>query len=307
MDGQVTIATEGFPLGGALRPSQPPPAQGFEPNRVALRGLAYRMLGDVAAAEDAVQETYLRWHQADRAVVAVPRAWLLTACARLCIDELRSARARRESYVGPWLPEPLIEPEAPHDPVERDESISIAYLLLLDRLKPVERAAYVLREVFELGYDEIAPMLGKTAVACRQIVSRAAKRLADAPEAGARPADRALAGAFAAALRAGDMAGLMRLLAGDAVLLSDGGGKAIAARNPILGADRVVRFLLGVRRKNYLQARLEPVTVNGAPGFALYVAGRLSGLYAFAARAGRIAAVYVVRNPEKLRSWSGQV
>ncbi|WP_162914750.1 sigma-70 family RNA polymerase sigma factor, partial [Desertibaculum subflavum] len=197
----MTIATEGFSPTGTPRPGQPPPAQGFEPNRAALRGLAYRMLGDVAAAEDAVQDTYLRWHNADRAGVAVPRAWLLTACARLCIDELRSARARRESYVGPWLPEPLIEPEAPHDPVEREESLSIAYLLLLDRLKPVERAAYVLREVFELGYDEIAPMLGKTAVACRQIVSRAAKRLAGAPEAGARPADRALAGAFAAALR----------------------------------------------------------------------------------------------------------
>lgn len=302
MDGLLTIAADERVMNPAPRPSQPPPAEGFEPNRAALRGLAYRMLGDVAAAEDAVQETYLRWHQADRARIEVPRAWLLTACGRLCIDELRSARARRESYVGPWLPEPLIAPEAPHDPVERDENLSIAYLLLLDRLKPVERAAYVLREVFELGYEEIAPMLGKTAVACRQIVSRASRRLAAAPEAGARPADRALAGAFAAALRAGDMAGLMRLLAGDAVLLSDGGGKAIAARNPILGADRVVRFLLGVRRKNYTQARLEQVTVNGGPGFVLRLGDHVSGLYAFAARAGRITAVYVVRNPDKLRS-----
>lgn len=302
MDGPVTIATEGFSLGDVPRMSQPPPAQGFEPNRAALHGLAYRMLGDVAAAEDAVQETYLRWHQADRARVAVPRAWLLTACARICIDELRSARARRESYVGPWLPEPLIAPEAPRDPVERDESLSIAYLLLLDRLKPVERAAYVLREVFELGYDEIAPMLGKKAVACRQIVSRAAKRLAAAPEAGARAPDRKLAQAFADALRAGDMAGLMRLLAGDAVLLSDGGGKTIAARNPILGADRVVRFLLGLRRKNYMQARLQAVTVNGGPGFALRIGEQVSAIYAFAAREGRITAVYVVRNPDKIKA-----
>lgn len=301
MDGLVTIATERVSPESPPRGEAPPPARDFEPNRAALRGLAYRMLGDLAAAEDAVQETYLRWHQADRAAIDVPRAWLLTTCARLCIDELRSARARRESYVGPWLPEPLIEPEAPRDPVERDESLSIAFLLLLDRLKPVERAAYVLREVFELGYDEIAPMLGKTAVACRQIVSRAARRLAGAPEAGSKAPDHALAGAFADALRAGDMAGLMRLLAGDAVLLSDGGGKAIAARNPILGADRVVRFLLGIRRKNYTQARIEPLEVNGGPGFALRIDGQLSALYAFAARDGRITAVYVVRNPDKLR------
>jgi RNA polymerase sigma-70 factor (ECF subfamily) len=270
----------------------------FEPHRKALHGLAYRMLGDVAAAEDAVQETYLRWHQAQRQDVAEPRAWLLTACARLCIDELRSARARRESYVGPWLPEPLVEPDVPADPVERAESISIAFLLLLESLQPVERAAYVLREVFELGYDEIGRALGKSVEACRQIVSRAARRIA-AAERPVRP-DAKLTAGFAAALAKGDMAGLVRLLAGEAVLTSDGGGKVISARRPIRGAERIARLLLGIRRKAGEALRIVPATVNGAPGCVLRRGHAVHSVLGFAAADGRIAAVYVMRNPDKL-------
>ena len=273
-------------------------ASTFEPHRRTLRGLAYRMLGDLAAAEDAVQETYLRWHQTDRAAIAVPRAWLLTACARICIDELRSARARRETYVGPWLPEPLLEPVEHLDPVERTESLSIAFLLLLDRLKPVDRAAWVLREVFELGYEEIARALGKSAEACRQIVSRAARRLAEAglPQ---RPDSPATA-AFAAALASGDMAGLVQLLSEDAVLLSDGGGKVVSARNPIHGAERIARLLLGVRRRIGPSMRLEPAMVNGGPGFVMYREGAVHSVLAFVADGARLTAVHIVRNPDKL-------
>lgn len=299
MDEPVTIASRAFSVPAAQVVAAPAPEVGFEPHRAALIGLAYRILGDLAAAEDAVQETYLRWHKTDRAAVLDPRAWLLTACARLCIDELRSARARRERYVGFWLPEPLIAPAVPDDPVERDESLSIAYILLLERLKPVDRAAYVLREVFDLGYDEIASMLGKTPVACRQIVSRASRQLAGAVEATTQP-NCSLANAFASALRAGDMAALLKVLAVDAVLLADGGGRVLAALNPILGADRIARFLLGLCRKTYMTARLEPVEVNGGPGFVVRVGRRVSALYGFAAREGCIAAVYMVRNPDKL-------
>jgi RNA polymerase sigma-70 factor (ECF subfamily) len=271
---------------------------GFEPHREALRGLAYRMLGDVAAADDAVQETYLRWHHAERQDVAEPRAWLLTACARLCIDELRSARVRRETYVGPWLPEPLVEPDVPVDPVERAESISIAFLLLLERLQPVERAAYVLREVFDLGYDEIGRALGKTVAACRQIVSRAARRIA-AAEHPARP-DAKLTAAFAEALAKGDMAGLVRLLAGEAVLMSDGGGKVVSARRAIHGAERVARLLLGSRRKAGPELHIVPATVNGTAGLVLARNSIVHSVLGFGAMDGRIAAVYVVRNPDKL-------
>jgi RNA polymerase sigma-70 factor (ECF subfamily) len=270
----------------------------FEPHRDALRGLAYRMLGDVSAADDAVQETYLRWHHAERQDVAEPRAWLLTACARLCIDELRSARARRETYVGPWLPEPLVEPDMPADPVERAESISIAFLLLLDRLQPVERAAYVLREVFDLGYEEIGLALGKTVAACRQIVSRAARRIA-AAERPTRP-DAALTAAFAEALARGDMAALVRLLAGEAVLTSDGGGKVVSARRTIHGAERVARLLIGIRRKAGPELRVVAASVNGGPGFVLSRGAAVHSVLGFAGADGRIAAVHVVRNPDKL-------
>lgn len=294
MDGMSATLTResGPPASGAA-------TDGFEPHRPLLFRLAYRMLADRAAAEDMVQETWLRWYQAERAGIGSPRAWLITACTRLCLDELRSARARRETYVGPWLPEPLVEPAAPPDPVERHEDLSIAFLLLLDRLKPVERAAFVLRRVFELDYEEIGRALGRTAVACRQLVSRAARRLAGEPPV-AQP-ELSLTADFVAALAAGDQAGLMRLLAGDAVLLSDGGGKAIAALNPIEGADRVARFLLGIRRKFHPRLAIEPARVNGGPGLILRREAEMHSVFAFGMAEGRIARLYVIRNPDKLR------
>lgn len=271
----------------------------FEPHRGTLHRLAYRLLGDRAAAEDAVQETWLRWHGAAREEIASPRAWLITACTRLCLDELRSARARRETYVGPWLPEPLVEPAAPPDPVERHEDLSIAFLLLLDRLKPVERAAFVLRQVFDLDYEAIGRAVGKSALACRQLVSRAGRRIEAEPPL-TQPALETTRD-FVAALAAGDQAGLMRLLAGDAVLLSDGGGKAIAALNPILGADRIARFLLGIGRKFQDRPSVEAARVNGGPGLIFRRAGALHSVFAFAVAGDRIARVYVIRNPDKLR------
>jgi len=287
-----------------IREPPPPPqaadsAGGFEPHRPALLRLAYRLLADRAAAEDMVQETWLRWHQTNRAGIESPRAWLVTACTRLCLDELRSARARRETYVGPWLPEPLVEPAAPPDPVERHEDLSIAFLLLLDRLKPVERAAFVLRRVFELDYEAIGRAVGKSALACRQLVSRAGRRIEAEPPLGQPEPE--LTRDFVAALAAGDQAGLMRLLAGDAVLLSDGGGKAIAALNPILGPDHIARFLLGIRRKFNADVQIEAARVNGGPGLILRRAGGIHSVFGFAAEAGRIARLYVIRNPDKLR------
>lgn len=274
-------------------------ADGFEPHRATLQRLAYRMLGDRAAAEDAVQETYLRWHQTARAEIDSPRAWLITACTRLCLDELRSARARRETYVGPWLPEPLVEPAAPPDPVERHEDLSIAFLLLLDRLKPVERAAWVLRQVFDLDYEEIGRAVGKSAIACRQLVSRAGRRIEAEPP--LQQPELTATRDFVAALASGDQAGLIRLLTKDAVLLSDGGGKAIAALNPIEGADRVARFLFGIQRKFHDRLSIEPARVNGGPGLVFRRDGALHSVFAFAVADGRIARVYVIRNPDKLR------
>jgi len=278
-------------------------AGAFEQHRPALLGLAYRLLGEVAAAEDAVQETWIRWHRTDRSSIGRPRAWLLSVCARLCIDELRSARARRESYVGPWLPEPLWEPDQPTDPVERSEQVSIAFLLLLQELRPADRAAYVLREVFGIGYEEIAGSLGKTAAACRQMVSRATRRIG----ATALPAraDRAVTGRFAAALAQGDTVALTRMLTEDAVLLSDGGGKAVSALNPIHGADRIARFFLGIARKRRGALEMRPAILNAAPAFILRHEGRLFGTIGFAARGGRICAVYVTRNPDKLMRLGG--
>lgn len=307
------------------------PTAVFERHRPALWALAYRMLGSVADADDAVQETFLRWHQGPRAGIRNARAWLIAACTRLCIDLLRSARRRREEYVGPWLPEPLIEGLSldgvaagglvagglamggthaggrldPAARLERDETLGTAFLLLLERLAPVERAAFLLHEVFDIDHAEIGAMLGKTPVAVRQIVSRARRRLGDArrrstPITGT--ARRRLAQAFFAALRDGDLARLAALLAEDARAASDGGGKVVSARRVVTGADRVARFLVGLVRKQR-EPRYLPVLVNGMPGIVMVSAGRIHGTLsiAFGPRSRRISHVFITRNPDKLR------
>jgi len=279
----------------------------FAAARPRLIALAYRMLGSMSDAEDAVQETFIRWHGADKGAIRTPAAWLTTACTRLCIDRLRKAKAERTAYVGTWLPEPVaVEP--PEDEL-LGESLSLAFLVLLERLSPSERAAYLLHDVFEQDYPAIAAALGKSEQACRQLVSRARKSLnvsEDAPKPKPRfAADpghaEELASAFVGAARAGDTKRLMAMLAEDAELWSDGGGKALAALNVIHGADRIARFFVGIRDKQEPDLMLVYRPVNGRPGVVGYVGARAD--FALALEPGasdRIGAVYIVRNPDKL-------
>ena len=234
------------------------PALSFEPHRRRLLGLAYRMLGSLAEAEDAVQDAYLRWHAVDRDQVTDPRAFLTTATTRICLDVLRSARARREEYVGPWLPEPVVDTKAlaPDAQTELAEDLSIALLLALDRLSPLERAAFLLHDVFDCSFSEVARALDRSEAACRQLASRARTHVREArPRDESVARDRAddattkheeLVSAFVDAARSGDLDALMSMLAEDARLVADGGGKVQAALNVIDGADRIARFIIGV-------------------------------------------------------------
>ncbi len=287
-------------------------AHEFEAHRPRLTGLAYRMLGSVAEAEDAVQDAWLRWHQAERGAVRDPGAFLRRVVARLCLDRLKSARARRESYVGPWLPEPVLDAEAlrggaPPDAGEWADDLSFALMLALERLSPLERAAFLLHDVFDIGFAEVAAALGRGEAACRQLAARARAhvraarpaRFAVPPEEGER-----LAAAFLAAVRSGDPAALARLLAEDAVLQTDGGGRKAAALNPLLGRDRIARFFAGLARKARLPRAVvvRPARVNGLPGFvSLEEDGTLQTVAVEAAAGALIGAIYIVRNPDKLR------
>ena len=291
-----------------IRIARDDPAGSFEPHRAYLRGLAYRMLASMAEAEDAVQDAYIRWHRIGakaRAAIENPRAWLSKATTRLCLDRLKSARAQRETYVGPWLPEPVIEPEAAEDPAELAQDLSVAFLLLLERLSPLERAAFLLHDVFEMSFAQVAEVLRRDQAACRQLATRARKHIdAGRPRFDAKAEDQArIAAAFLAAAGSGDPAQLAHLLAADAVLVSDGGGKVKAALNPILGRDKVIAFVLGVRKKAPLPHGTEyrPSFVNGLPGFLIVRPdGRIDQTLSFEIHDGVIHRVYVVRNPDKL-------
>src|SRR5262245_32949390 len=238
------------------------PAASFEPYRRRLLGLAYRMLGSMTDAEDAVQETYLRWHGADRDKVSDPRAFLMTTTTRICLDVLTSARARHEEYVGPWLPEPVVDTAAlaPDSRTELAEDLSIALLLTLDRLSPLERGAFLLHDVFDFSFSEVATALERTEAACRQLAARARAHVRDVRPRGAAvapPSDEIdakhaqLMSAFLAATRSGDLHGLTRLLARDVHVVADGGGKVPAAQKVLEGADRVAAFLVDVARKGW--------------------------------------------------------
>jgi RNA polymerase sigma-70 factor (ECF subfamily) len=284
----------------------PDAARDFEPHRRHLVGLAYRMLGSLAEAEDAVQEAYLRWHRADRASVANPRAFLSKTVTRLCLDVLKSARAKRESYVGPWLPEPVLDSATLAADTASDyaEDLSVALMLALERLSPLERAAFLLHDVFDMDFAEIAETLGRNEAACRQLAARARDHVRAArPRFPVSVEDgRKLVAAFIDASRSGDAAGLARLLAENAVLYTDGGGKKIAALNPIFGRDRIVRFLVSVARKQQLHpvVGLRPAEVNGLPGFVAVERDGTHQTVALDVRDGAIAAIYIVRNPDKL-------
>jgi RNA polymerase sigma-70 factor (ECF subfamily) len=272
----------------------------FERHRGHLRGVAYRMLGSVSDAEDVLQEAFLRWRAVDPSTVQEPRAFLTRITTRLCLDVLKSARRRREEYVGTWLPEPIATPNVS----ELAEDLSIALLLTLQRLSPLERAAFLLHDVFDVDYAGVAETLERSEVACRQLVARAREHVRkDRPRFTAtREATARVMGAFAAVMQGGDLAALAELLAEDAVFYTDSGGKRLAARQPIVGCDKIVRFMQGIATKYGLPApeSVEPTWLNGLPGFLIHGAEGLDGI-ALAIHGDRIAALYMFRNPEKLR------
>jgi RNA polymerase sigma-70 factor, ECF subfamily len=278
----------------------------FNEHRPYLFSIAYRMLGTVADAEDALQEAFLRWQRADAEDVRSPKAFLATITTRLCLNHLESARVRREEYVGEWLPEPLLTDDTePVDRVELAESLSIAFLVLLESLSPTERAVLLLRDVFGYEFGEVATILGTSEANCRQSLSRARRHVSENRprfESSTERRDELLR-AFLAATAEGDLAGLVAVLAHDVTLRSDGGGKAAAALRPIEGADKVGRFFIGVTKKfgsGYGDIRF--AEINGQPGLITYADGEPTNVVTFEIADGLIRKVFIVRNPDKLRA-----
>jgi RNA polymerase sigma-70 factor (ECF subfamily) len=274
------------------------------PHRGRLLGLAYRMLGSRSDAEDVVQDAYLRFAGAQD--VHNAEAFLVTVVTRLCLDRLKSAKAQREVYIGPWLPEPVFDAEglSADAATELADDLSFALLLALDRLSPLERAAFLLHDVFDTPFTEIAAMLGRTEASCRQLASRARRAVRDDRPAPAKaPDDHArLLQAFGEAVASGNVARLADLLRADAVALTDGGGRKTAALNPIIGAEKIARFFIGIAAKNAgHDVRIEPAMINGAFGALLYLDGELDHTMSMAIDGDKIAAIYIVRNPDKLR------
>ncbi len=280
----------------------------FAEERPKLFGVAYRMLGSVADAEDVMQETYLRWQEVVDVGTPIdsPSAYLTTMVSRRCLDELRSARRRREEYVGEWLPEPLLADDRldPAQQTELVDSLSTAFLVVLEALSPGERAAFLLHDVFGYEYPELARILGRAEPACRQLVTRARRRVSERrPRFEVSPEEHTrLLNEFLHASAAGDLDGLVGLLAEDAVLRADGGGIVTAARNPIVGADRVARWLFGVVQKAPPGLTSTVETVNGLPGIVMRLDGALYGVASIEVGDGRIQGVYIQVNPEKLRN-----
>lgn len=282
------------------------PLSVFEGNRPLLFGIAYRMLGSVADAQDMVQECYLRWHQAAGGAIHTPSAWLTTAITRLCINHLQTARVKRETYVGPWLPEPLVD-EGAADPAHSSmlaDSLSLAFLVLLETLSPDERAVFILREGFEHEFADIAAIVGKSEENCRQILARARKRIEDGrPRYDASRADAdKIVGPYVAALRDGDMEKMLARLADNVVLVADSGGRPGALLNPLHGAGPVAQAMLeATRRTGGGGSDVEPASINGLPGFVRFSGDRAQAILAFGVAGGRITAVFVISNPDKLR------
>ncbi|MEV4115563.1 RNA polymerase sigma-70 factor [Nonomuraea sp. NPDC049695] len=276
--------------------------ESFLAHRNLLFTVAYEMLGSAADAEDVLQETWLRWIKADMEQVLDQRAYLIRITTRQSLNRLRSMKSRKEAYVGPWLPEPLLTAPDVADNVELAESVSMALMLVLETLSPTERAVFVLREVFDVGYDEIAAAVGKSPAAVRQIAYRArqhveARRPREAVSSGET---RAALESFQRALESGDLQGLLDVLAPEVVLVSDGGGVKQAAPRPIISADKVARFIVGGIGKAEVTLTGDFTVVNGSPGLLLRVDGQIDGVIAIRVEDARIAGLYYVRNPEKL-------
>lgn len=276
----------------------------FEAHRPLLFSIAYRMLGSASEAEDVIQDAWLRARQDEDADVRSPRAYLTTIVTRLCIDHLRSGERTRMEYPGPWLPEPLAEPN--QESVDLASSLTTAFLVLLQQLSPIERAVFLLREVFDLDFDQIARSVGKTEANTRQILRRARGRLhASRPRfTVSRRESEEIVRRFRDACVSGDLEKLMTVLHADAKFVADGGGKALAAPRPVLGADRIAAFVIDIIGKaRWSESDPQIVTINGAPGLLLRHPIVGDSTYSFDIADGRIRAIYVVRNPDKLRGF----
>ncbi|WAS94386.1 RNA polymerase sigma-70 factor [Nannocystis punicea] len=275
-------------------------AELFGAHRSRLFGLAYRMLGSAAEAEDVLQEAHVRWQAAEHETIEAPGGWLTTVVSRLCLDQLKSARTRREAYVGTWLPEPLPTERLAESPDL--ESISLAFLVLLEALSPLERAVFVLREVFDYDFAEVAAIVGREEAACRQLAHRAREHVRSKRPRFARSREQheQLLGAFLGAIAQGDLDGLQRLLADDVVAWSDGGGRARAARNPVFGPDRVARFMIGTAKKGGAHGTLSLVEINGWPAAVLWDDGVALAAISIETDGQKIHSLQLLVNPDKL-------
>lgn len=278
----------------------------FARSRPRLQALAYRMLGSITDAEDMVQETFIKWQQASFQEIQHPQAYLTTIVSRLCIDRLRSARMQREQYIGTWLPEPIVSDKSdePKAIVELADSLSMAFLVMLERLSPIERAVFLLREVFEYDYDEISIIVAKNATNCRQIVRRAKQHLGNRRSRFSPSLSNAeqLTQKFIQACSQGDIQELIDLLAADITLWSDGGGKVKALLKPMQGAMKVARFLIALGRSKLIpDYKLKLVWVNSQPGVAYFFKDTIDSVVTFEIVACRIYSIYFVRNPDKLK------
>jgi RNA polymerase sigma-70 factor, ECF subfamily len=274
----------------------------FEALRGRLFGLAYRMLSSRAEAEDIVQEAYVRWHQ-NQTPVENPEAWLVTTTSRLAIDRLRRLKTEREAYVGPWLPEPIVTQPPPDRDLDLADDLSMAFLTLLERLAPEERAAFLLHDVFDVGYPEIASVIDRSEAACRQVVHRARERVrGDRKRFDATESAKAhLLQQFLSAMEARNEKALLALFAPDATWTADGGGKVGAAPLPIVGAERIARLVLTLREKFWAVDRVTEIsTINGETGLSIRDGDRLTATLSIATDGQRILAVYAVVNPDKL-------
>lgn len=289
--------------------TEDPHLNAFEEHRGLLAGVAYRMLGSVSDAEDMVQEAWLRWAGTDAAEVKTTRSWLVMVVSRLCLDRLKSARVQREQYYGTWLPEPLIEEAATGTPSDQvDESVSIALLLVLEKLSPVERAGFLLHEVFGHTFEEVAEILGKPAVTCRKLVSRARTKVrSEKPRFTVTNHEHeALLTRFLEACRVGEMEPLMELLGQDAALYSDGGGKASAVPKVLMGRAMIAKFFISISRhggpaRGFYETSL--TSFNGAPGVLIHVDGKPITAMSLEVVEGKIRKIFAHRNPDKLQGF----